>query len=61
MHSYVGDAVTARIEVVAVKETKGIVSFATTCCDRCGDVVVEGSATVLVPKDTETAASSETL
>lgn len=47
--SYVGDAVTARIEVTAVKESRGIVSFATTCRNDTGDEVVTGSALVLVP------------
>ena len=40
---------TARIEVIAVKATKNIVSFDTVCRDQQGDVVVDGTALVMVP------------
>jgi 3-hydroxybutyryl-CoA dehydratase len=45
---FIGDTVTATVEVVRVREDKPIVTLATTCRNQNGDVVLEGEAVVLV-------------
>jgi acyl dehydratase len=47
---FIGDRVTATVEVLAL-EDKGRVRLATTCTNQDGDVVVEGEAVVLAPKE----------
>jgi 3-hydroxybutyryl-CoA dehydratase len=45
---YPGDTVTATIEIIAIREDKGIVTLRTTCTNQAGQPVVEGEAVVLV-------------
>lgn len=45
---YPGDTVTATVEVIAIREDKGIVTLRTTCSNQAGQPVVEGEAVVLV-------------
>ena len=45
---YLGDTVTARITVIAVRQDKPIVSLETVCENQHGEVVLKGEATVLV-------------
>lgn len=46
---YVGDTVTAIIEVVGLREDRGIATLATTCTKADGTVVLTGEAVVLLP------------
>ena len=46
---YIGDTVTARVEVVEVIPAKRRVRLATTCANQHGETVIEGEALVLVP------------
>jgi 3-hydroxybutyryl-CoA dehydratase len=43
-----GDTVTARVEVTAYREDKGIVTLQTTCTNQAGHPVVDGEAVLLV-------------
>lgn len=45
---YPGDTVTATIEVIAIREDKGVVTLRTTCANQAGVPVVDGEAVVLV-------------
>lgn len=45
---FVGDTVTARVEVVAVRPDKPVVTLRTTCTRQDGVVAVEGEAVLLV-------------
>jgi acyl dehydratase len=45
-----GDSVTMRAEVKAVDARKRFVTCATTCTNQSGTVVIDGSATILVPE-----------
>jgi len=45
---YLGDTITARIEVIKVREDKPIVTLATVCTNQDGNNVIEGEAVVLV-------------
>ena len=47
---FLGDTVTARVTVKAVREDKPIVTLETVCTNQRGERVVEGEAVVLVPK-----------
>lgn len=47
---FIGDRVTATVEVLAL-EDKGRVRMSTVCTNQDGDVVVEGEAVVLAPKE----------
>ena len=47
---FLGDTVTAEVEVIAV-EDKGRVRLMTTCRNQDGDVVVEGEALVIAPRE----------
>jgi acyl dehydratase len=47
---FIGDRVTATVEVLAL-EDKGRVRLSTVCTNQDGDVVVEGEAVVLAPKE----------
>jgi len=46
-----GDTITASAEITAIRREKGIVTLATTCTNQAGEVVVEGEAVVMVPRD----------
>jgi len=46
---YLDDTVTAWIEVVSVREDKGIVTLKTMCPNQVDKVVLEGEALLLVP------------
>jgi len=45
---FMGDAVTATVEVTAVRPDKPIVTLATVCSNQDGEIVLEGEATVMV-------------
>ena len=47
---FLGDTVTARVNVKHVREDKPVVTLETVCTNQRGDVVVEGEAVVLVPR-----------
>jgi len=46
---FIGDTVTAEIEVAAVREGKSIATLITNCYNQDGTLVIEGKATVLFP------------
>ena len=45
---YLGDTITAVVEVIAVRQDKPIVTLATTCKNQKGETVIEGEAVLLV-------------
>jgi acyl dehydratase len=45
---YIGDAITARVTVIAVRADKRIVTLATECVSQRGEVVVTGEAAIKV-------------
>jgi len=45
---FIGDTITAVVEVTAIKEDKPIVTLATSCINQDGKTVVEGEAVMLV-------------
>ena len=47
---FLGDTVTARVVVKAVREDKPIVTLETVCTNQRGERVVEGEAVVLAPR-----------
>jgi 3-hydroxybutyryl-CoA dehydratase len=47
---YVGDSVTARVTVIAVKEAKQVATFETVCENQRGEIVLRGEAVVLFPQ-----------
>jgi acyl dehydratase len=47
---YIGDRITASVEILAI-EGKGRVSLSTICRNQDGEVVVEGEARVIAPKE----------
>jgi 3-hydroxybutyryl-CoA dehydratase len=47
---FIGDHITATVEVLAI-EDKGRVRLATTCTNQGGDLVVDGEAVVIAPKE----------
>jgi acyl dehydratase len=47
---FLGDTVTARVVVKAVREDKPVVTLETVCTNERGERVVEGEAVVLVPR-----------
>ena len=50
---YIGDEITAKVEVTAMRTDKPIVTLSTNCYNQEGAVVIEGTATMLYPKSTE--------
>ena len=46
---YLGQEVTATVEVTSIREGKGIVSFDTTVTDQDGKVLVKGDSVMYVP------------
>jgi 3-hydroxybutyryl-CoA dehydratase len=47
---YIGDTVTATVELVKFREDKRIATFKTTCTKADGTVVIEGEAVVIAPE-----------
>jgi 3-hydroxybutyryl-CoA dehydratase len=47
----VGDTVTARVEVAELFPAKRRVRLTTVCRNQAGEVVIDGEATVLIPKE----------
>jgi len=47
---FIGDVITAVVEVTAYREARRIATFKTTCVNQDGVTVVEGEATVLAPE-----------
>lgn len=43
---YLGDDITAEVEIVELREDKKIVKLSTTCCNQDGKTVISGLATV---------------
>lgn len=48
---FIGDVVTATVEVIAYREERRIATFHTTCANQDGTLVLDGEAIVLAPKD----------
>ncbi|MCA0454975.1 MAG: MaoC family dehydratase [Chloroflexi bacterium] len=46
---FIGDTITARVEVVKYREDKRITTFRTTCTNQDGVLVLEGEAVVIAP------------
>lgn len=47
---FIGDTITATVEVTAYREDKRITTLKTTCTNQDGVVVLEGEAVVIAPK-----------
>lgn len=47
---YIGDTVTARVEVLKLRPDKRIATLSTTCYNQDGKLVIEGEAVVLYPE-----------
>ena len=47
---YIGDTITARVEVIHIDETKNRVTLKTLCVNQNGVVVIDGQAVVSPPK-----------
>jgi acyl dehydratase len=47
---YIGDEITATVEVVNYREDKRIATFRTTCTNQDGKLVLEGEAVVIAPQ-----------
>ncbi len=47
---FIGDTVTATVELVKYREDKRIATFQTTCVNQDGVLVVEGEAVVIAPE-----------
>ncbi len=45
---FIGDTVTARVEVVRVRDDRPLVTLATTCHNQDGELVIEGQAVILL-------------
>ena len=56
----IGDVITTRVEVLALETTKRQVRLATTCRNQAGKLVLDGEATVLVPRTRNADATSVT-
>lgn len=48
---YIGDTITASVELVKYREDKRIATFLTTCTNQDGVLVLEGEAVVIAPAD----------
>ena len=46
---YIGDTITATVELVKFREDKRIATFQTTCANQDGVLVIEGEAVVIAP------------
>jgi len=49
---FIGDTITAALEVTAYRPDRGIVTLATTCVNQQGTIVLQGEAVVLAPRAT---------
>ena len=47
---FIGDTITATVEVTAFRAERGIATLATTCANQDGAIVLQGEAVVLVPR-----------
>ena len=47
---FFNDTITAEVEVSEIIEEKNIVKFVTRCFNQNGDIVIEGTATLMPPK-----------
>lgn len=47
---YIGDEITATVEVIKLRQDKPICTLKTTCTNRKGDAVIEGEAVVKYPE-----------
>lgn len=47
---FIGDTITATVELVKYREDKRIATFRTTCTNQDGVLVIEGDAVVLAPE-----------
>ena len=47
---FIGDTITATVELVKYREDKRIATFRTTCTNQDGVLVIEGEAVVLAPE-----------
>jgi acyl dehydratase len=50
---YAGDTITANAEVIEYKPDKGFIRLKTFCSNQHGEIVLEGEASMLVPKEEE--------
>lgn len=48
---FIGDTITATVEVTKFRTERGIATLSTTCTNQDGKVVIEGEAVVLVPAE----------
>ncbi|WP_119071936.1 MaoC family dehydratase [Aggregatilinea lenta] len=55
---FIGDTVTATVEVIKIRADRGIVTLDTTCVNQDGTVVLEGEAVVMLPPDDESGGES---
>jgi 3-hydroxybutyryl-CoA dehydratase len=47
---YIGDTITAAVELIKYREDKRIATFRTTCVNQDGTLVLEGEAVVIAPE-----------
>jgi 3-hydroxybutyryl-CoA dehydratase len=47
---FLGEAITARVEVIKVREDKPVITLRTTCRNARGELVIEGEAVLLAPR-----------
>jgi 3-hydroxybutyryl-CoA dehydratase len=50
---YLGDTITATVEVTAFRSDKRITTLRTTCTNQEGTLVLEGEAVVIAPEETD--------
>lgn len=48
---FIGDTITASVEVINIREDKGIITLHTICTNQDGKIVIDGEATVLAPRE----------
>lgn len=48
---FIGDTITATVEVIAYREDKRITTLSTTCVNQENTLVLEGEAVVIAPKE----------
>ncbi len=46
---YIGDTITARIEVLSIRDGRPVATLSTNCYNQEGELVIEGEAVVLAP------------
>lgn len=49
---YIGDTITATVELIKYRDDKRIGTFRTTCVNQAGTLVIEGEAVVIAPAET---------